>query len=628
MRSFQRSATTFILCACVFWQQANAQDLPIVVRRPKAPVIVRPYIGAEVPPVREHSHARLHSLIRAGALYLTVQDALGLAIESNLSLEVNRYGPLIADWQLQRAQAGGVLRGVTSGSSQIGSIAGGQGIAGSQQSAGLSTNNNTGNNISGGAVVSQIGPVTANLDPVLQNSTLYSHQTFPQSNTVQSQTSYYVDTYHIYNTSVQQGFLSGGYIQLSFRENYLDETAPTNILNPSFAPRLYAYVQHNLLQGFGTGVNSRFIRVARNNVKAARETFRSQLLDLVASVLNLYWDLVSSNETLKARQQALEIAQRFGEDTKREIGLGVLAKVEVFRADAEVSSRKQDVTIAQVAVRQQENLLKQMLLPDGEEDPLLEAASIVTLDRIQVPAADDLPPLRQLVTTAIAKRPDVAVSKIRMQDAEISALGTANGILPQLQGFAQTYNSGLAGTANPQPDGEAPDPYFVGGLGTALGQVFRRNFPSNRAGAVIQMTFGNRIAQGDYGVEQLQLRQGELTARRDMNQIVVDVSNQAIALRQARARYSAALNTRTVQQQLLQAEQNKFSFGTSTINDVIISQRALVAAQSAEIVALASYARARVSLDQVLGETLEKNNISIDDALSGRMPVRAGGGTQ
>lgn len=618
MRSFRRE---LIICACIA-AQANAQNSAIAVERLKAPVPVRSYTATQVAPVREHSHARLHSLIRAGKLYLTVQDALGIAIESNLGLEVDRYGPLIAEWQLQRAEAGGLLRGVTSGSSQIGSIASGQGIAGSQQSAGLSTNVNIGPGAGGGAVVSQIGPVTANLDPVLQNSTLYSHQTFPQSNTVQSRTTSYVDTYHIYNTSVQQGFLSGGYVQVSARENYLDETAPTNILNPSVAPRVYLYFQHNLLQGFGVGVNSRFIRIARNNIKAVRETFRSQLLDLVANVLNQYWDLVSSNETLKARQSALRIAEKFGEDTKHEIGLGVLAKVEVYRADAEVESRRQNLTIAQVAVRQQENLLKEMLVPDGENDPLLAEAEIVPLDHIEVPASDDLPPLRQLVAIALSKRPDVAVSNIRIEDAEVSALGTANGLLPQLQGFAQTYNSGLAGRPNPQPDGEAPDPYFVGGLGTALGQVFRRDFPNNRAGAFIQMSIGNRINQGDYGIDLLQLQQSRLSARRDMNQIVVDVSNQAIALRQARARYSAALNTRKVQEQLVEAERNKFSFGASNINNVIISQRALVAAQSAEIVALSSYARARVSLDQVLGETLEKNNISVDDALSGRMPAR------
>jgi outer membrane protein TolC len=104
-----------------------------------------------------------------------------------------------------------------------------------------------------------------------------------------------------------------------------------------------------------------------------------------------------------------------------------------------------------------------------------------------------------------------------------------------------------------------------------------------------------------------------------MNQVVVDVSNFLVALRQARARHSQALATRTLQEQLLAKEQRSFDLGGSTINSVVAAQRSLAAARIAEIAALANYSRARVSLDQVLGETLEKNNVSVDEALQGRV---------
>lgn len=601
------AAASLVLC------HAAAQENAIRVEKPKTPIL-RSYEGPVVPPPRVNNSARLHGLIRAGQLYLTVQDTIALAIENNLDLEVNRYSPLISDWQLERAEAGGLLRGVTSGSSQVGQVASGQGVSGSQQSAGLSTGGGGVNTGGGSAVVSQIGPVTANLDPVLQNTTLFSHTTYPQVNTVQSQTSALVDTSRIYNTSLQQGLLSGGFVQLSARESYLKENTPTDILNPSVAPRLYLYLQHNFLSGFGVNVNSRFIRVARKNAAAARETFRSQLLDLVANTLTLYWDLVADNEDLTARRRALEVAQKFHKDTQTEIRLGAISKVDIYRAEAEVARRRQDVSIAETAVRQQENLLKNSLSRTGMQDPLLDAAGIVPLDHIQVPERDDLPPFRDMVATAMAKRPDVSASRTRSENAEILALGTANGIRPQLVGFAQAYNSGLSGASQPLGD-LAPDPYFVGGLGNALGQVFRRNFPNQRAGAFFGLTFRNRVNQGDYGVEQLQLQQTRLTSRRDMNQIVVDISNQVVALRQARARYSVAVEGRQLQEQLLQKEQQKFSLGTATFNSLIVVQRNLVNAQSTEVTALGAYARARVGLDQILGETLEKNNVSVIDAL-------------
>src|SRR4029077_3753650 len=137
------------------------QELSIEPVRPAAPILWRPYLAPEVPPVRLSNSARLRSLIRAGKLYLTVQDAIALALENNIDIEVARYNPILAEWQLQRAEAGGTLPGVPSGASTAGSIAAGQGVLGSQQAAGVSSAGGNGNR--GGtanASISQIGPVS------------------------------------------------------------------------------------------------------------------------------------------------------------------------------------------------------------------------------------------------------------------------------------------------------------------------------------------------------------------------------------------------------------------------------------------------------------------------------------
>lgn len=617
------------LAVFVAWASAASQmpaQLPphIEVERPHAPIFFRSYEGTTVPPVDLKNSGRLHSLLRAGKLYLTVQDAIALAIENNLDLEVDRYGPLAAEWQLRRQQAGGPLRGVTGGNSLVNQVTSGQGVQGSQQAAGLTSGggSNSSSN-TGGAIVSQIGPVTPNLDPVLQNTSLYSHITQPQPNTVQSQTAALVDTHHIFNTVLQQGLLTGGYVQVSADESYLKENAPTNLLNPSVAPVVQVVIRQNFLQGFGVGLNSRYIRIAQKNLGLARDTFRSQLLNLVVRVLNLYWDLVTDNDDLKARQNTLDVAQKFYDDTRQKIGLGVVAKVEIYRAEAELQTRKRELSISQAAVHQQENSLKDAISRNGLEDPLLDAAEIVPLDRIQVPAQDNLPPLRQLLATAMNKRPDLALDRINRETEKISAEGTANNLLPALQGLASATGIGLSGKPNPQPDGTTADAYYVGGLGNALGQIFRRNFPTERAALQIQANIHNRKNQGDYGVDQLQLQQNELVARRNLNLIVVDISNQMIALRQARARYSAAVDTRTLDQELLQKEQQKFALGASTIDDVITAQRSLADAQIAEVAALSIYSHARISLDQVLGETLEKNNVSVEGALAGNATAPA-----
>ncbi len=618
MMKTQKELTIPIACLCLL-SQMSAQDVPQLVAKAHAPIIWRPYLGATVPPARLKNSNRLYDLMRGGKLYLTVQDAIAVAIENNLDLEVNRYGPVNAEWNLNRARAGGALPGVTGGNTVANQAASGQGVTGSQSAAGLSSGGGGGGGTGTNAVVSQIGPITPNLDPVVQSVMAFSHTTAPQSNTVQSQTNSLIQIRHNFNNVYQEGLLSGGLVQVAANESYLQENAPSDILNPSVAPVVQIFIRHNFLQGFGVAVNSRFIRVAEKQIGAARETFRSQLLNMIASVLNLYWDLVSDNEGLKVRQRALDAAQKFLDDTNKQIGLGVIAKVELFRAEAELSQRRQELDIAQATVRQQELQLKNALSRNGLEDPLIDAADIVPLDSIQVPANDNLPGLRDLVARALANRPDVALAKIGDETAEISALGTANGVLPFLQGVASITNRGLAGVSVPQSNGLQADPYYIGGLGTGLGQVFRNNFSSRREQVSFQGSIGNHVRQADYGIEQLQLRQSDLVERRNMNDIVVSISNQMTALRQAQARYRTAVDTRALQQQLLEKELQMFSFGTATITDVVNSRKGLLSAQLTEVSALSSYSHAKIALDQTLGETLEVNHVLVGEALKGQV---------
>ncbi len=285
MRRGGRILQSVAACVCIVFQLAAQEQSPIFVQRPQAPIFIRPYKAPFVPPIRLANSSRLHSLLRAGKLYLTVQDTIALAIENNLDLEVARYGPVLAQWAVERQQAGGALRGATSNSSQVGSVASGQGVTGSIQSAGLGNNGsggNTGN--SGTSVVQQIGPVAPNYDPTLQNSTTFSHITTPYSNLQVAEINPVVNTTHDYSTKLQQGIETGGTYYIRQDEHYLNENAPSDNLNPSEAPLVFLYAQHYLLQGFGTGLNTRYIRIAKKNEIASLETFRSQLLDLVANV--------------------------------------------------------------------------------------------------------------------------------------------------------------------------------------------------------------------------------------------------------------------------------------------------------------------------------------------------------
>jgi outer membrane protein len=605
----------FLCCASLL----SAQEASIEPVRPSAPVIVRPYLAPTVPPIRLTDTSRLSALMRGGILYLTVQDAIALVLENDIDLEVDRYNPILAEWNLERSQAGGALPGVPSGASLAGSVASGQGIAGSQAAAGVAGGGFNGNGAaSNNATISQVGPVAQTLDPLIQENSTFSHISSPQPNPTQTLSTLLISDTRTYSGSYQEGFLTGGSITLGYTDHYLNETAVGDILNPSSAPNLSFSFQHNLLQGFGIAVNARTINVNRINVKISDLNFRTQTINLVANVVNLYYNLAAADEDLRAKRSAVSAAEEFYGESKRREELGALSHLDVTSAESQLASTQSDLIVSQTNVLQQEVQLKNMFSRKGVLDPALAEARVVLLDRMEVPATENLPPVEEMMRQALANRPDLASDQANIATAQVSAIGTINGVLPVVEAIGGTSNAGLTGTPHLTPFGTA-DPFVVGGIGNGLAQVFRRDYPTERIGVFGQVKIHNRQAQGDEGIDQLQLRQTQLTTQKTLSQVQVDVSNYAVAVRQARARYQAAAQNLILEQQLYDAEQRKLVLGASTPYNVIQQQRDLIAAQATEISALAAYSTARVALDQTLGITLDVNHVSIGDAISGKV---------
>ncbi|MFL6416899.1 MAG: TolC family protein [Bryobacteraceae bacterium] len=623
-----------------------SQQAEITPERPKYNVFVRPYLAEFIPPIRTSNSSRLRDLVRAGKLYLTAQDAIALALENNIDIESARYNPLILASQVRRTEAGGALAGVPSARSQSGSVQSGQGVAGSQAAAGVSTAGASQQSGTTNATITQIGPVTPTLDPVFQDVQSYSHQSNPQANPRQSQVLNLITNTRNYTVSISQGLLSGGQATLTYRDSYLNENAPTDLLNPTSGVTTQLNFQHNLLRGFGVAVNGRTITVAKANFNLADTTFKAEVISIVANVLNLYYGLAADYEDLKAKQSAAAVAQQFYENNQKQVQIGTMAPLDVTSAEAQLASSQQDLIISQTTLAQQQVELKNVLSRTGTADPLLANVEIIPLDRIVVPDQENLPPMKELLATAMANRTDVATLKVNLSNTEINALGTQNSVLPQLAVTGSATTQGLSG--NPQlvpvlrgtgqtgagngprpgfvpcsisPVGlcQVPDPYFDGGIGNALGQMVRRNFPSERAGAFFSANLRNRSAQADNNIDQLSLRQVELQNKRSLNQISVDLSNQIIGLQQARVRYQAAVRNRILSQQLLDAEQKKFSLGVSTTFAVVQQQRDLVVAQSSEVASLVAYSNARIAMDQTVGLTLEQNHITVREALDGKV---------
>jgi outer membrane protein TolC len=324
---------------------------------------------------------------------------------------------------------------------------------------------------------------------------------------------------------------------------------------------------------------------------------------------------------VRIKEQALATSQKLYDDDQKMVKIGSLPAVEVTRAAAQVSVGKQDLLFAQTNVQQQEIVLKNALSRNAMANTWLDDVHIVPLNPIEVPKTDELKPLPELIPEAMANRVEAQQSKVNIDSQKIAIRGSRNGLLPTLQAFLELTNNGLSGPVNPIYNGQsgAPDLYFAGGTGNALGQIFRRDFPNYSAGVSLTIPFRNRAAQADYVTDQLQLRQGELRFQRIANQITVDVKTALIGLQQARARYETAVDTRKLGEQSLKDEQNRFQHGVSSVTLVIQAQRDLATDEDAEVQAMANYTHAKIAFDMAMGRTLEVNNISMQEAVAGRV---------
>src|ERR1017187_10420541 len=386
----------------------SAQSSEVSITAPPPPryagPILRPFHLEKraVSPARLTNSPRLEALVHGGNLYLTAQDVIALVLENNLDIAVQRYSPFLTQEVLRRTQGGGYLRQVDTPvlagtvsvslagvSVNVNGLSGGAGVG------------------SGGGIVSQIGPIPPNLDPSLYVAGSFGHLTTPETNTLLNETSALTNDYRQFVTQYSQQFITGTNAQATFSVYRSELNSPTPLLNPATTGYLDLQISQNLLQGLSAGVNNRDIRVAKNNVKVSNLQVKRQVITTVSAVLNLYWDLVSFNEDVRIKEQALATAEKLLDDNKKSVEIGTLSPIEVTRAAAEASSSKEDLLIAQTNVQQQEMVLKNAISRNGAASAWLDEVHIIPLDRTEVPVTEDLKPTPELVQDALASRMEI-----------------------------------------------------------------------------------------------------------------------------------------------------------------------------------------------------------------------------
>jgi outer membrane protein len=587
---------------------------------------IAPYTPIDVALPRLGNTPRLDSLLRDGKIYLSLSDAVTLALENNYDIAIARINLDIADTDILRAHAGSTLRGVSTGlvqntlggTTQTILSGGGPGATSAGTGGGGAGVNGLVLSTNGG------GPVPENLDPVLSGALEYEATTTPQSNTLFSGglADLNTDT-STYNFTYTQGFLTGTQLTAGFTNTRVTTNNPFSDYSPNLTTGFRATATQHLLQGFGPGVNGRFILQAKNDRRITDSSFRQQLLYTVNQVENIYWALVSAYEDEQAKERALGQSTQLTADNRKQLEIGTLAPLDVVNSDSSVASDKQALIASKTNLEYQQLLMKQAIARNLN-DPQLSNAPVVPTDRV---ALDRLPEedmaAEDLVKLAYVNNPQIEQAVLNMKNNEITIKAFKNGLLPTVDAYAFYGANTLGGAQNPGainfntgepfPPGTFPSiPYS-----TVVGHLFNNSAPDKGVGVNINITLRNRTAQADQARSQMEYRQSEMRLQQLYTQLRIQVVNQQYALTNDRAQVMAAQAARDFAAQSLDAEQKKYRLGASTTALVLQQGRNLAISDNTLISDTAAYAKDRAALEQLLANTLEKYGISIQDAASG-----------
>jgi outer membrane protein len=595
---------------------------------PMFPNPLKPYTPTNVAQPRLGNTPRLDQLMRDGKIYLSLSDAVVLALENNFDIAIARINLDIADTDLLRAKAGGTLRGVSTGlvmGTEGGSgstVTGGGGPGGTSGGAG---GGGTGAN---GLVLSTNGggPLPENLDPTLTGALEYESLKQQQSNLLFSGglSQLYTDT-GTYNFAYNQGFLTGTALTVGFNNTRVSTDNPFTDYSPDITTSFRATATQHLLQGFGTGINGRFIVQAKNDRRITDSAFRQQLLYTVNQVENIYWGLVSAYEDEQAKERALTQSTQLTQDNRRQLQIGTLAPLDVVNSDSAVATDQESLVASQSNLEYQQLIMKQAIARNLD-DPALVNAPVIPTDRV---ALDRLPEedMSQdvLVQQAYGNNPQIEQAVLSMKNNEITIKAEKNALLPIVDAYAFYGSSALAGGQNPgaldfETNGTYPPGYFPPiSYGSALGNLANNSAPDKGVGVNITIPLRNRVAQADQARSQMEYRQAEMRLQQLYTQIRIQVINAQYALTNDRAQVTAAQAGQQYAAQSLDAEQKKYKLGASTSALVLQQQRNLANAVNTLIAATAAYAKDRAALRQITSSTLDAYGISITDAASGVM---------
>ncbi len=608
-----------VVLASLFPTFANAQNgSALRLDIPHSSNPLRAYAPTEVPAANLSNSARIDQQMRDGKLYLSLNDAIELALENNLDIAIARYNLPIAEADIERTKAGGVFRGVNTGVVQntpgggvggLGSGAPGAGAGGTTGGAG-----GAGSGASG-LVSSTLGTGTAvsSYDPVISGTASLEHFTEPLSNEqLYGVPSLQLNTFAT-NIEYQQAFTTGTAISFELENQRVAENSPFNVTNPTLNAYYRFTITQPLLAGFGFGPNTRYLRIARNDRKISDIAFKDQIIVTITQIADMYWDLVNAYQDEQVKERSRQFAKETLDSDRQQLALQAIPALDVTKAEGELATRDGDLTIAKTTLQLQESLIKNALTKNLD-DPTLEEMPVVPTEKINIMEGVTTQPVAELTAQALNDRTELTESAVDLQNRDISRRAARNAVLPTVDLEGYYGGTGLAGPDNAASHLSSTSPIGVGG---SFSTAFNNSSPDYLVGLAVNIPIRNRQAKSDQYRSELEYRQSELRIQQLKKQIRIEVRNAQYALEQSSAHVKAAQESRDLAQKTFDISKQEQKLGAGSNLQTLTAERDLAIAESTLAASETTFEKSRVELARATGTTLDTYNVSIDDAKTG-----------
>jgi outer membrane protein TolC len=594
-------------------QQNFAPPVPFYVPMPHSHNPLFPYTPSNAPELSLSNSPRLQTLIRDGKIYISLHDAIALAVENNLDLAYFRYNFPIAQTDVLRTKAGSAANGVDTNIAQgtQGGFSGSSG--GGATSSGLSAAG------AGGIVTSTLGAGASvpSFDPYLIFQGSVDHTVSQEANQFQ----YGVPILKQNTIKVLSQFTQSFPLGTNVTVNYLGERVTSNTPYTAINPELYSNFELQLTQpllaGFGLSSNERYIHLAKRNVQITDLAFRAQVIATVTQVENIYWDLVNAYQDEQIKERSLGFANQTLTDDQKQLDLQAIPAIQVMKDQSLVATAEGDLTVSRASLRLNELLMKNALTKS--DDPTIDTMAVVPLDRIGPTDPNAGKSIDDLIAEAEKKRPEVGIYQMQAEIQKQSLKDINSELLPTLNMYGLYAGAGTAGPANPNcslgPQECATT--LPTGFPSMFENTFNYSSPEYQVGMTLSINLRNRTVKADQFRAVLQYRQSQITYEQHKKGITFDVRNAAFALEQAQAHVDATQKARDLAQRTFDITKQEEQLGAKSRVDTLASEVDLATAESALVAAQANYEKAKVDIDRATGETLERTDVSIDDAKSG-----------